>query len=722
MDSEISRRNFLKGAAGVSALTLSGLCFIDISPAKADTVKYPITRFRNVCPRNCHDTCGMITEVQDGKVIRVYGDPDHPITKGAMCVKGVSYIKQLYSPERQLHPMKRVGKKGEGKWQRISWDEAITTITDKFKETIAEDGNAEAIWGYWYSGTLGAVTNYSMNRRFLYKLGASRIAQTVCSEAGKEACKYTFGTQEGMDPEDFVNSKLIVSWGVNEQATNVHAFNFYNKAFEKGAKYVVVNPRRTEGAAMADMHIQPRPGTDAALALGMMNVIIAENLYDKDFVEKNTLGFKELKERVKEYPVEKVSQITDVPVKQIVEFARLYAKTDPAAIRVGFGIQRNTNGGMMVRTISCLPGLCGNWGKPGAGLLYINTNWKWNFKHLYHFDTPKSRSLNINKLGEVLLEKKDPVKALYVYNSNPLGMTANLNKVKKGLEREDLFTVVHDLFMTDTADYADIFLPASHFIEQWDFHQAYWGLVVQVNEKAVEPLGEARPNYEVFRALAKGMGYTDKTFDEDPVDIIKGALNTDDPRMKGLTFERLVKEGATRINTPDSPAVFFKDHKFPTPSGKIEFYSEQVAKHGLDPVPFYAAPLESRDGSPKLHKKYPLVLLTGATKNLLSTQWSQEAYNQEIDPVRRIEISPEDAKARGIKTGDLVRVKNDRGSIQLTALVIDTVRPGVASADKAWWPKLCPDNQNVNFLTPDTLADMADNSTYHTNLIQVEKV
>lgn len=722
MGVKVSRRSFLKGAVGTSVLTLSGLNFIQIAPAKADTVKYPITRFRNVCPRNCHDTCGMITEVQDGKVIRVCGDQDHPITKGALCLKGATYAKQINSPQRQLFPLKRVGKKGEGKFEQISWDEAIKTITDNFKKNISQYGS-ESIWGYWYSGTLGAATNYSMNRRFLYRLGASRIAQTVCSEAGKEACTYTFGTMEGMDPQDFVNSKLIISWGVNEQATNVHAFNFYNQAFEKGAKYVVVNPRRTEGAAMADIHIQPRPGTDAALALGMMNIIISENLYDKDFVENYTLGFEELRERVKDYPVEKVSQITDIPTEQIIEFARLYATTKPAAIRVGFGIQRNTNGGMMVRTISCLPGLCGQWGKHGAGLLYINTNWKWNYSHLYHFPTPKTRSLNINKLGEVLLEEKNPpVNALYVYNSNPLGMTTNLNKVKEGLQREDLFTVVHDLFLTDTADYADIFLPASHFMEQWDFHQAYWGLVVQVNEKAVEPQGEALPNYEVFRRLAKGMGFTEETFDEDPVDIIKGTLNSGDPRMEGITFERLVEEGALRINTPETPAVFFKDHKFPTPSGKIEFYSEKLKEHGLDPLPIYYAPEESRDGSPELHEKYPLVLLTGATKNLLSTQWSNEEYIQEIDPIRKVEISPQDAKERGIKTGDKVVVKNDRGSIELTALVIDTVKSGVASADKAWWPKLCPDNQNVNFLTPDRLADMADNSTYHTNLVQIEKV
>lgn len=718
MGLKISRRSFLKGAiGGASFLTLNGLNFIAVSPAKADTVQYPITRFRNVCPRNCHDTCGLITEVQDGKVIRVYGDPDHPITKGALCLKGATYVRQIYAPDRQLYPLKRVGAKGEGKFQRISWEEALETIADRYKEILAKDGG-EAILQYNYSGTLGAVTNYSMNYRFFHRLGASNLERTVCASAGGAGCKYTIGTKEAFDPAQFVNSKLIISWGINEQATNVHAFNFYNEAFAKGAKYVAVNPRRTEGAAMADLHIQLRPGTDGALALGMMQVIIAEELYDKNFVQNHTIGFEELKERVKEYPLEKVSQITEVPAETIREFARLYAGTTPSVIRVGFGMQRNSNGGMMVRAISCLPALTGQLGKAGGGFMYINDSWMWNWGNLYQFATPATRTISINRLGEALLQADPPLKALYVYNSNPCAMTTNLQKVFDGLKREDLFTVVHDLFLTDTADYADIFLPATHFIEHWDLNQDYWGFYTEINEKAVEPQGEARSNDWVFAALAKKMGYTEAVFDEDPVSIIKGALAVDSPRMEGITFERLLEEGALRVKAPE---IFFTDGIFPTPSGKVEFYSEQMKDAGFDPLPAYTAPAESKDGSPELYRKYPIVLLTGATKNLLTSQFCNDPNIQELDPARRIEINPRDAEARGIKSGDPVIVKNDRSSIELTALVIDAVPPGAAHSDKAWWPKLCPDRKNVNFLAADRLSDMGNCSTYHTNLVEIEK-
>ncbi|MDN5362075.1 MAG: hypothetical protein PWP70_1122 [Moorella sp. (in: firmicutes)] len=718
---KFSRRSFLKGVGmGTAALAIGGVKSIDVAAAGTTDSSSPIKRFRNVCPRNCHDTCGMITEVQDGKVIRITGDPDHPITRGALCLKGATYVRQIYAPDRQLYPLKRVGKKGEGKWQRISWDEALATIADKFKAIIASDGG-EAILPYWYSGTLGAVTDYSMNYRFFYRLGASQLEQSVCASAGVKGCQYTFGTTEGMDPEDFVNSKLVISWGVNEQATNVHAFLKYNEAFAKGAEYVVVNPRRIEGAQMADLFIQPRPGTDAALALGMMNVIIAEGLYDADYVSKYTIGFEQLKTRVAEYPPDKASEITGVPREQIIEFARLYAQTKPAALRVGFGIQRNSNGGMTVRTITCLPALCGQWGRHGGGLLYINDQWPWNFTKLFHFPAPKTRTINMNRLGEALLEAHPPIKALYVYNSNPAGQCPNLNRVFAGLKREDLFTVVHDLFLTDTADYADIFLPATHFLEQWDFHQAYWGWIVEVNEKAVDPAGEARSNDQVFRDLARAMGFNDPCFNDQPEDIIRQALETDSPRFQGITFERLLKEGPLHLNTPEIPFVCFQDGKFPTPSGKIEFYSEQMQKDGFDPLPAYVPPAESKDGSPELYAKYPIVLLTAATKNLLSTQWSNDPRLQEIEPLRSIEINPEDAGQRGIKSGDQVIVKNDRGSVQLVAVVTDTVKPGVAFSPKAPWPKLSPDGKNINFLTADRLADMGHNSTYHTNLVQITK-
>ncbi len=727
MSVQLSRRDFMK-ALGLTtaAVTLTGGTESALAaqtqgmtiPSVGQAA--PAKTVRCVCPRNCHDTCGLLVTVQDGKVISARGDPDHPITQGALCLKGATYANQLYQPDRQLYPLKRVGNKGEGKFQRITWDEALATIAAKFKEIVAKDGG-EAILPYWYSGTLGVVTNNSMNRRFFYKLGSSNLTQTVCASAGGAANVYTNGSSEGMDPEDIANSKLIISWGVDELATNVHAFLIYNKAFEKGAKYVVVDPHKTEGAEMADMYIQPRPGTDGALALGMMNVIISENLYDSDYVSKYTVGFDELKKRVADYPVDKVSAITEVPKEQIVEFARLYANTKPAALRVGYGMQRTSNGGSMVRAISCLPALCGHWGKPGGGYLYINSFGGWNSDNLYKMPAPKTRSINMNRLGEALLEAKPPVKALYVFNSNPLGQCPNLSRVQQGLKRDDLFTVVHDLFLTDTADYADIFLPATHFFEHWDLNHAYWGFVMQVNEKAVEPAGEARSNDQVFRDLAKAMGYNDPIFQETPEQIMKGALDSASPRVKGITLERLIKEGPLRDVLPKSPNVAYADGKFPTASGKVEFFSKKMQDDKLDPVPAYLPPAESKDGSPDLYAKYPIVLLTAATKNLLTSQWSNDPVIQELEPVRSIEINPEDAAKRGIKNGDIVVVKNERANVKLTAILTNKVRPGVAFSAKAWWPKLCPDGKNVNFLTPDRLSDMGNGSTYHTNLVQIDK-
>ncbi len=334
---------------------------------------------------------------------------------------------------------------------------------------------------------------------------------------------------------------------------------------------------------------------------------------------------------------------------------------------------------------------------------------------------PATRSINMNRLGEALLEAEPPVKILYVFNSNPLGQTPNLNRVQEGLKREDLFTVVHDLFLTDTADYADIFLPATHFFEHLDLHQSYWGWITQVNEQAVEPAGEARSNDQVFRDLAKAMGYTEPMFSESAKDIIQGALDSTHARLQGITYERLVKEGPLHLTTGQVPYINFEDGKFPTPSGKIEFYSKRMQDEKLDPPPTYVPPAESKDGSPDLYDKYPIVLLTAATKNLISTQFSNDPRLQEVDPVRHIEINPEDAARRGIQNGDTVVVKNDRGNVKLAAVLTDKVRPGVAFSGKCWWPKLCPDGKNINFLTPDRLADMGNNSTYHTNLVQIEK-
>jgi anaerobic selenocysteine-containing dehydrogenase len=678
---------------------------------------------RNVCPRNCPDTCGIISYVKNGKIIKIEGDSSHPITQGRLCHKGYQSLSVLYSRDRILHPMKRVGAKGEGKFERISWDEALDTIADKYKEAIAQH-TSESILPYWYSGELGLV-HFLYPMRFFGKMGASNLQLVVCSAAGENACAFTQGPLS-MDPEDFVNAKLIVIWGANMTETNPHIWPIITKAMEQGgAKLIVVDPHRNMTASMAGIHLQPNIGTDAALALGMANVIISNDLHDSDYIEKNTIGFDQLKEKVSQYPLEKVEKITGIPAADIERVAVRYASTKPAAIWAGFGMQRHTNGGMMIRSISFLPAICGQWGQHGGGLGYHNVAhfFNYNIGNLIHpeiFDG-EHRAINMVLLGDALLNAEPPVKVLHVYNSNPGAMLPDQNNLRKGLSREDLFTVVHDLFITDTADYADIFLPAATFFEKPDIHQGYRFLYCQLNEQAIEPLGEARSGVWVFNQLAERMGFTEPCFKEGEEDIIKGALDTDNPFMEGITYERLKKEGAVHLNTPTTPYVIYADGKFGTDSGKIELYSEKMKAEGLDPVAEYVPLQEGPEISPELFAKYPIYLLTGSTSRLCNTTYANTEFFQTIDAVPTVKINPEDAAARGVSEGDWVYVENDRGSAKLMARLSDAVKPGVAFTVKDYWPKLSPDKMGANFTTPDYIADMGGGPCYQTNLVQIRK-
>jgi anaerobic selenocysteine-containing dehydrogenase len=678
-----------------------------------------------ICPHDCPDTCSMSVTVADGRITKVTGDAEHPFTQGFLCIKTNYYLERLYSPLRIQYPMRRVGKKGDGKFERISWDAAIAEIGDRYKSIIREYG-AEAILPFSYAGTMGVLSYASMDRRLFHYMGASQLDRTICSTAGKEGYVATMGASMGTDPEAIVNAKLIIAWGTNPVSTNVHMMPFVNEAKRRGAKLVTVDPHRSKTAEQSDIFIQPLPGTDAALVLGMMNVIIGENLHDPEFIAQNTIGYEALLERVKEFPVERAAAITGVPAEQITDFARLYATSQPSFIRLSYGMTRHTNGGMQARTVACLPAITGAWKYAGGGaLISTGMTFKLNLPALErpdflnrHERTP--RTINMIKLGEALLEyRQPPVMGLYVYNCNPAAVVPNTRKVIAGLEREDLFTVVHEQVMTDSARYADIVLPAPTTFEVLDLHKAYGHLYVQLSQPAIPPLGEALPNTEVFRRIAGAMGYDDPAFRDTDEDMIRQALDVKHPWMEGITYERLQRDTFARLNVP-TPFIPFADGKYPTPSGKIEFYSEKLLRQGLDPVPAYVPLSESADGSPELFAKYPLRLITPAAHHYLNSSFADMPTMIRKQQRPYLELNEMDARERGIANGDWVRAYNDRGEAYFVAEIRDSVAAGVACHLSLWWNKYSPLGWNCNALTSDAEADMGNGATFHTNLVQVE--
>lgn len=685
-----------------------------------------ITKTKKViCPHDCPDTCCMSVTVADGKVTKVTGEETHPFTQGFLCVKTNYYLERLYSPLRIKYPMRRVGKKGEAKFERISWDAAIQEIGARFKSIIAEHG-AEAILPFSYAGTMGLLSYASMDRRLFNYMGASQLDRTICSTAGKAGYVATMGGSIGTDPEAIVDAKLIIAWGTNPVSTNVHLMPFINEAKKRGAKFVTVDPHRSKTAEQADIFIQPLPGTDTALVLGMMNVIIGEGLHDKDFIAQNTIGFDLLAERVKEYPLERVAQITGVPAEQIRDFAILYATSQPSFIRMSYGMTRHTNGGMQARTVACLPALTGAWKHAGGGILLstggafglnLNALERPDFLNR-HSQIP--RTINMIKLGEALLDyKAPPVQALFVYNCNPAAVVPNTRKVLAGLEREDLFTVVHEQVMTDTARYADILLPAPTTFECLDLHKAYGHLYVQLSEPAIPPLGEVLPNTEVFRRIAAEMSYTDPAFLDSDEALIRQALTSTYPSMEGITYERLQQETFLRLNLP-RPYVPFSDGKYPTPSGKIELYSESMLRMGLDPLPVYIPTAESPEGNPALFAKYPIQLVTPAAHHFLNSSFADmpTMLRKQLRPT--IELNEVDARERGIRQGDWVRAFNERGDAYFVADVKNSVAAGVACHVSLWWNSYSPLGWNCNSLTSEAESDMGNGATFHTNLVEVE--
>ena len=670
-------------------------------------------KVRGICPHDCPDTCAFITTVRNGKAVAIQGDPEHPITRGFLCVKLNRYLEWVYNPRRVLYPHKRIGPKGAGRFERISWDEALSLIAARLRDILKRYG-PEAVMPYSYSGTLGLLNYGSMDRRFFHRLGATRIERTICSAAGKEGFVATVGTTMGPDPEDIPEARFIIVWGSNTITSNAHYWPLIQQARRRGAKLVVIDPRRTRTAALADVHIPVRPGTDAALALAMMHVIIGEGLYDAEYVARYALGFEKLRERVARFSPSKAAEITGVPAEDIYALARLYARTPRALIRLNYGIQRHTNGGMTVRTIACLPGLTGAWRYPGCGaLLSTSGAFALNGDALKRPDllTGNPRTVNMIKLGWALTELDDPpVMALFVYNSDPVNTAPNREKVLRGLMREDLFVVVHDIFFTDTARYADVLLPATTQLERLDIHTSYGHYYLGLNLPAIEPVGESVSNTEFFRRLAKAMGFEEECFSDSDEDLVAQALDSSHPYLSGITRERLEQEGWVRLNLP-RPFVPFADG-FPTPSGKLEFYSERMAAQGLDPLPDYV-PLPDEPGS--------LVFLTPSAHHFLNASFGAVDSLREKEGRPVLIINPEDAQARGIAEGDLVRVWNERGECYLWAHVSEEALPGVVISPSVWWGSFSPRNTGVNSTTSDREADLGGGATFYSNRVEVEK-
>ena len=680
------------------------------------------TIVKAACPHDCPDTCAMEITVENGVAVEVRGG-DMPFTDGTLCTKVARYLDRVYAPDRVLHPLKRVGAKGpgQGRWERIGWDEALDTIAARFR-SIAND-DPQGILPYSYAGTMGMLSYASLDRRFFHRLGASLLERTICSAAGSAGIALTLGGSVGMDPEQVVDAKLIVIWGANPVVSNLHFWTRCQEAKRRGARLICIDPWRNQTAEKCHQWIPVMPGTDAAFALAVMHVIIGEGLHDRDYVTEHTLGFDALRERVAEWTPERAASICGVDAATITAFAREYATATPGAIRINYGLQRHHGGGMAVRTVTCLPALTGAWREPAGGIL-LGTSGFYALDHatLERPDLIRGtpRKLNMCAIGDALLDADPPVRALYVYNSNPVAVAPDSNQVVRGFSRPDLFTVVHDVFLTDTCDYADIVLPATTQLEQFDVHKSYGHLYVLANSPAIAPVGESKPNAEVFRLLAKRMGFTDACFDDDDETVARQALHSSNPRMAGIGWDRLKQTGWQRLNVPERWAPF-AEGGFPTPSGKCEFYSESARKMGLDPLPGYTPPIENPASNPTLAARYPLAMISPPARHFLNSTFANLPFARAVDKEPRLEIHPADAAARGIVSDDSVRIFNDRGAFTLKARVTESARAGVVVAQSIWWKKLSPDGRNANEVTSQALTDLGRGATFYDCLVQVEK-
>jgi anaerobic selenocysteine-containing dehydrogenase len=724
-----------------------------------------------VCSHDCPDSCAVLVSVNaGGRAVKVQGDPSHPVTQGFLCGKVAKYLDRVYSSQRLLHPLRRKAGIPKGPlprgseleaYDRISWDEALDEIAARLQQ-ISDRYGPESILPYSYAGTIARLGYGSMDRRFFHRLGASQLDRTICAEAGGQAWKLVYGRKLGTPTEDFPHAKLIIAWGANIHGNNIHLWPFVEQARRNGARFIVIDPYRTRTAGLADWHISIRPGTDAALALGMMHVILRDGLEDRAYIAEMTHGFAQLAERARDYTPEKVASWTGLTAAEIGQLAREYATTQPAVLRMNYGVQRSENGGTAVRAIAMLPALTGAWRHRGGGAqLSMSGAFRWNEAAVERpdlmFASPlarESRIVNMSRLGHALTElgqnpdapdEGPPVHALFVYNSNALAVAPNQNAVRRGLMRPTFFTVVHEQFFTDTTDYADFVLPATTFLEHTDVQGAYGHYFVQHSAQSIEPLGESRSNVWLFSELARRMGFTEPCFSDSPDDIIRQALDTGpnghsrNPGMEHITPQLLAEQGHIPLHFAEAhPFLPFSSGSVPTPSSKIEFYSETLAAQAeqqaptperppsrsltsnIDPLPSFIPPTESRLG-PNAHR-FPLEFLPRKADHYMNSTFANLDGHRSMEALTRhkLEMHPADAAPRGIADGDPVRIFNDRGSIDLTAFLSGRVPAGVV-AGRLDWAKLSPGGNNVNALTSERLTDIGGGATFYSTLVEVAK-
>ena len=684
------------------------------SPSAANSLPSAPLQVRGACPHDCPDTCALLTTVENGVATRVQGNPDHPHTDGVLCTKVSRYTERSYHPERILTPLKRTGPKGSGQFAPVSWNEALAEITQRLGAIAAR--NPEAILPYSYAGTMGMVQGESMDRRFFHRLGASQLDRTICASAGAEALVQTLGGKVGMKVEFFAQAKLILIWGSNSIGSNLHFWRYAQQAKRNGARLVCIDPRKTETADKCHEHIALRPGTDAALALALMHELIKNDWLDHDYITRHTLGWEQLRERALQWPPERAAEVCGVPAEQIRQLAKDYGTTQPAAIRLNYGMQRVRGGGNAVRAVACLPALTGAWRHRAGGML-LSSSGQFPAQRaalqrpdLMPARTP--RTLNMVQIGDDLLREASPafgprVEALVVYNSNPVAVAPDSGKVVQGFAREDLFTVVLEHFQTDTADYADFILPATTQLEHWDVHLAYGHTDVLLNRPAIAPLGQARSNAQIFRDLAARMGFTEPCFADSDEALCRQAFGD------AVDFALLETQGFATLALPDAP---FAEGGFATPSGKCEFFSARLAAQGLDGLPDHLPNHELQGSS----AHYPLAMISPPARNFLNSTFVNVQSLRDIEGRPVLEIHPDDALARGIGDGAVVRVFNDRGSYRCHAAVSLRARPGVVNGLGIWWRKLGLDGTNVNQLTSQALTDMGRAPTFYDCLVEVQ--
>ena len=679
----------------------------------------PDTQVLGACPHDCPDTCSMRITVRDGVAVKVQGNPDHPATNGALCTKVSRYTERTYHPERLLTPLKRTGPKGTGQFEPVSWEQALADIAQRLHAIAARD--PQAIQPYSYAGTMGRVQGESMAARFFNRLGAARLERTICAAAGAEALNMTLGNRVGTKVEFFAESRLILIWGSNSIGSNVHFWRHVQTAKRNGATIICIDPRRSETAEKCHQHIALLPGTDAALALGLMHELITHGWLDHDYITRHTLGWDALRARALEWPPERVAAVCGITADEVQALARAYGETaragQPVAIRMNYGLQRVRGGGNAVRAIACLPALVGAWRHRAGGVLLSSSGHAptqtaaLERPELLAGRTP--RTINMSTIGDDLLRPASTafgpaIEALIVYNSNPVAVAPESAKVVQGFAREDLFTVVLEHFQTDTADYADYVLPATTQLEHWDVHSSYGHTDVLLNRPSIVPLGDARPNSQIFRDLAHAMGYTEAVFDETDESLCRTAFGD------GVDFDALLRQGFAPLPVADAP---FAEGGFPTPSGKCEFFSARLAARGDDGLPNHLANYEPAGADPK----HPLAMISPPARNFLNSTFVNVKSLRDIEGEPLLEMHASDAEPRGIADGDIVRVFNDRGTHECVARVSERARAGVVNGLGVWWRKLGRDGHNVNELTSQRLTDLGRGPTFYDCAVEVRR-